>query len=619
MSSETFDKKEKISLQVSGEAEIPPPPPVGLKDTDMPDFGGRFDVIERIGEGGMGVVYKVLDPALEKVFAVKVLRPLLAADKQALRRFRKEAEAAIRLTHPGLVAVYEHHTLADGTPYLVMDYVEGENLADVIVSNGKIQEERALRIFDQVVEALEHVHEAGLVHRDVKPRNIILSKNESGEETIKLVDFGIARDASPDGATTSGVTQTGDFLGSPLYMSPEQCQAAELEPRSDIYSAGCVLYEMLTAQTPFASPNPVKIVVGHLSEKPVPPSGLVQEKTALTAELDMMVLKCLEKSPSKRYQSAKELRQDLAECLENKSPFGDRKRQSRKSMGIVIVLVVFLVVWAIASVVSPMPLEFFWYASDTLRPYSIPLFFISTAAFVALNASFASRPKQPQVTGPAVIPWAVSYAIMICSYLILPRVPLEAGLLAPYAAASLAALGASVFYGLKYSAIKKQILFAPHLMSSGRSLTEEEEAQLSLWRKLIASTAIFGALFFKAPEFVPLIQVGPILGAFFALAMFLFGTHRIQLRLSKPDRIKPGDRWLLLSGIAASTAIVGYASSLIISYLASIFMLTSSFASGAGAVAAVFTFAPMLVSLVFLAVWAARRDSPAPFGKSDGW
>ena len=345
-------------------------PQVSIAMDAQPDFAGRFETLELIGEGGMGVVYKVRDPALDKCFAVKILRSHLAKDRQALKRFQREADALIKLNHPGLVAVYEQGVLGDGTPYIVMDFVEGENLADVLRANGRMDVQRAVKVFDQVLEAIEHVHHSSLVHRDVKPRNIILSKSEDGEDQIKLVDFGIAKEAGTDDGTVAGVTQTGDFLGSPFYMSPEQCQGAEPEHRSDIYSAGCVLYEMLTAKTPFASPNPVKVVVGHLSEKPVAPSTIVSEKSTLISELDFIVLKCLEKSPDKRYQSAASIREDLAACMDNRSPHKDRQNSKRQTAGLSALAALLMIFLITLSSVSGAPSSFSWYAADLLTPYA---------------------------------------------------------------------------------------------------------------------------------------------------------------------------------------------------------------------------------------------------------
>lgn len=650
MALDPSDQKEKISLHVSeetsgsgellekGEGETASPSTalessasssselvenasqISTAIEGQPDFGGRFQTLELIGEGGMGVVYKVRDPDLDKCFAVKILRAHLAKDKQALKRFQREAEALIRLNHPGLVAVYEQGVLGDGTPYIVMDFVDGENLADFLRANGRMDVQRAVKVFDQVMEAIEHVHHSSLVHRDVKPRNIILSKSEDGGDQIKLVDFGIAKEAGIEDGTIAGVTQTGDFLGSPFYMSPEQCQGAEPEHRSDIYSAGCVLYEMLTAKTPFASPNPVKVVVGHLSEKPVAPSTIVSEKSKLISELDFIVLKCLEKSPDKRYQSAASIREDLAACMENRSPHKDRQKSKRQTAGLSVLAAMLMMFLITLSSVSGAPSSFSWYAADLLTPYAPLLFCGGLIVFIALSLWIAqARQTSNPLSKILMAPWVISYLAMFGSYLLLPHVPMEPQYLFPYFAGLGASVVSSVFFGLKYAALPKQTFFAPKLEVPGRILTPQEKNQLGVWRSAILSIFALGAFVFKAPEFLPLTQAGPILIALLLMAVSLGFSFKIRRRLTRSELTKPGDRWLMFAGIAGAIGMVGHASSFAVNYLAESFIVTSGVASALGILAATCTLAPLLIAIVFLFVWWTRRQSITPFGKSDGW
>jgi len=632
MSQESLDQKEKIKLQVTeddsaqarniDESVVIEVTETAASTSPLPDFGGRFEVLAQIGEGGMGVVYKVRDPDLNRIFAVKVMRAVLTSDKQALKRFEREADAAIKLNHGGLVSIYEHNILPDGTPYLVMDFIDGQNLADVLSAEGRIDAARAARIFDQVADALEHVHEAGLVHRDVKPRNIILCKTEGGDDSIKLVDFGIAKDAGMVADTTVGVTQTGDFLGSPLYMSPEQCQGAELEPRSDIYSAGCVLYEMLTGKTPFASNNPVKIVVGHLSEKPALPSLSVGEKQALHAELDNLVLKCLEKTPSKRYQSAKELRQDLEAILSDKTPFQQREQGQKKDLRQASIFIACLSLLFIVMSTIPTFNELLWSVSEQLRPYAFPLFGVSSLAFLSLSmlmSRLRSQGQSPQENKALMVPWVVSYAVLIPSFLLLPRLPADSAFIPVYLVA-LALFGLGMLFSwARYLSIPKDALFAPILTAQGRVPTVEENRQLRVWRLSLFASAVFGGLLVKGPELELLQQFGPIVIPSVVASVMMFVCLRLARRVSQADKVIAGDRWLLLALGSGVTCALGQVAAGVASYLSSMFMITTMQAGFIQSCAMVATIAPLIAGTVFFLVWVKRRQAVSPFGKPDGW
>lgn len=283
--------------------------PVGAKATDQTlDLGDRYTVLAKLGQGGSASVYKVQDKVLDKPFAVKVMRPELLSDNQAQLRFKQEAEAASCLTHPNLIAVYGSGIANDKAPYLVMDCLNGKTLAETLKEEEAIDRTRAVDILIQCCEALIHMHMKGIVHRDIKPSNIFLTKTENGTGLVKIVDFGIAKIQAYSDSTH--LTQTGSVFGSPLYMSPEQCRGEPLDFRSDIYSLGCVAYEMLTGISPFAANNPIKTIVKHVSGSVTPP-GKIANQHQIPEALQSIVMRCLETDPKKRYQTADELLNQL--------------------------------------------------------------------------------------------------------------------------------------------------------------------------------------------------------------------------------------------------------------------------------------------------------------------
>ena len=275
---------------------------------DRPVLEVRYEFRECLGQGGMGRVYKVYDTELKSFLAAKFIRKELAEDKQAVKRFEQEIKAASELNHENLVSVYGHGRTKDNVPYLLMDYVEGKSLADELNQNGPLSFERALKIFSQICRALEYAHGLNVIHRDLKPSNIMLRSSESEVDDVRILDFGIAKILPSEGGdfNRTNLTQTGDVFGSPLYMSPEQCQNNPQDARSDIYALGCVLYEALSGVQPFLDANPVKIILKHMSYEP----PLVSTKASTDKRIqafDGIVQKCLEKSPDDRYQTIKEL------------------------------------------------------------------------------------------------------------------------------------------------------------------------------------------------------------------------------------------------------------------------------------------------------------------------
>ncbi|GAA4083291.1 Stk1 family PASTA domain-containing Ser/Thr kinase [Nocardioides kongjuensis] len=278
-----------------------------------PVVGGRYELGELLGRGGMAEVRKGTDTRLGRVVAVKRLRTDLASDATFQARFRREAQSSASLNHPAIVAVYdtgeERTTHLDGStevvPYIVMEYVAGRTLRDILREGRKILPERALEITSGVLSALDYSHRAGIIHRDIKPGNVMLTP--SGD--VKVMDFGIARAMSD---AQSSMTQTAAVVGTAQYLSPEQARGETVDSRSDVYSAGCLLYELLTGRPPFVGDSPVAVAYQHVREPAVPPS---RHEDDLTPEVDAIVMKALAKRVEDRYQSAAQMRADIERYL----------------------------------------------------------------------------------------------------------------------------------------------------------------------------------------------------------------------------------------------------------------------------------------------------------------
>jgi tetratricopeptide (TPR) repeat protein/tRNA A-37 threonylcarbamoyl transferase component Bud32 len=282
-------------------------------------FCGRYQIQALLGEGGMGAVYMAVHTGLNKAVAIKILHSSLADDDGASRRFEREAKATSGLSHANLAAVSDFGVSEDGSPYFVMEYVQGNSLASVIDKVGSIEPSRVIDLFCQVAGAVNYAHSHGVIHRDLKPSNIIVSSAEDGSDLIKVVDFGIAKVLGEQLDIKQNLTQTGEILGSPLYMSPEQCTGIAMDRRSDIYSIGCVMYEALTGKPPLAGDNTVQTILKHVNEKPAPMAS-VNPSMRLPAGLEEVVLQCLEKNPEARYQSLEALSQDLSAIKEGRAP-----------------------------------------------------------------------------------------------------------------------------------------------------------------------------------------------------------------------------------------------------------------------------------------------------------
>jgi eukaryotic-like serine/threonine-protein kinase len=274
----------------------------------------RYQTQELLGRGGMSEVYRGFDVRLRRPVAIKRLRADLGMNPVFRARFRREAQAAGRLSHSAIVAVYdtgeERGATDSSIPFIVMELVEGRSLRDALLDEGKFPPARALELTAAVLEALACSHAAGIIHRDIKPANVMLTS--TGE--VKVADFGIARAVSD---TTGTVTLAGTVVGTPQYLSPEQGQGEAVDVRSDIYSVGCMLYELLVGQPPFTGDSPVSIVVQHVSDAPAPPSAV---NCDISADLDAIILKALAKDPADRYQTASEMKADIDRVLNGHAP-----------------------------------------------------------------------------------------------------------------------------------------------------------------------------------------------------------------------------------------------------------------------------------------------------------
>lgn len=307
-------------------------------------FGGRYEVIEELGEGGMGIVYKVFDRKVEDRVALKVLAPEIAGDEKTIERFRNELKLARNISHRNVCRMYDLSE-EEKTPFITMEFVPGENLKSLIKRIGQLSKTKAVSITKQVCEGLAEAHRLGVVHRDLKPQNIMVD----GEGNARIMDFGIARSIR-----TKSITETGVIIGTPEYMSPEQVEGVGVDHRSDLYSLGVILFEMLTGRVPFQGETPLSVILKHRTEQPPDPRRFDDQ---IPLSISRLILKCLEKDKNKRYQTAEALLADL-DAIEKEWTSAETVKLGRKKKGIAvftrkkIASIALLVVLAVALVLT---------------------------------------------------------------------------------------------------------------------------------------------------------------------------------------------------------------------------------------------------------------------------
>ncbi len=283
----------------------------------------KYDVLENVGQGGMSVVYKAMQTAMNRVVALKMLKMGLSSDPIFKQRFVREVSLLGKLNHPNIVTVFDSGTTPDGHLYLAMDFLSGSTLQDVLDKSGAMPIERAAPLILQICDALNHAHKRDIIHRDLKPGNIMIETDHRGQEVVKIVDFGLAK----MGEGSERLTRAGELWGSSFYMSPEQCNGAESDVRTDIYSFGIVMYQMVTGKVPFRGSGFMETVTKQLNEPP-PPLKITKADLNLPDMLEIVMFKCLEKAPENRFQSVADLKSALQTALPD-----PRKNDVRASTG----------------------------------------------------------------------------------------------------------------------------------------------------------------------------------------------------------------------------------------------------------------------------------------------
>ncbi|MFK7986616.1 MAG: serine/threonine protein kinase [Sandaracinaceae bacterium] len=290
-------------LKLVEEPEAPKPPADPLIGTTV---DGRYEIVAKLGEGGMGVVYHTKHVVLQKDLAMKVLRADVSKDQEIITRFRQEAQSASAIGSQHIIDISDFGQLVEGSTYFIMEYLAGQELTNIVEDEKSIPTERLVFIAKQLCDALGAAHDAGIVHRDMKPDNVFLIKRGGTEDFVKVLDFGIAK----VGGASSKLTKAGQVFGTPHYMSPEQCSGQGVDSRTDIYAVGVILYEMACGKVPFDADNLMGILTKHIYEQPIPLHQL-PPPTDVPAGLEAVILKCLAKSKEQRYQTMAEVKADL--------------------------------------------------------------------------------------------------------------------------------------------------------------------------------------------------------------------------------------------------------------------------------------------------------------------
>jgi predicted Ser/Thr protein kinase len=303
---ESHDLKTQVLASPGSAATDPAPDVAAILAT-------RYEVLNSLGEGGMGLVYRVRDRETSEILALKLLRPEIARDPAMTERFKDEIRLARRITHKNVCRIYDFNRV-DDLVYITMEYVDGESLRAYLQRAGKLSPERVIDLARQIAAGLGEAHAQGVVHRDLKPENVLLAR----DGLVKLMDFGIAR------ALEGNATTTQTVIGTPGYMAPEQSQGKSVDQRTDLYALGLILYECLTGQRAFAGGTPVEVALKQIKERPVPPRQLL---SSTPPHLEAIVMRCLEKEPSRRFASAAELQRALAPPGEPSAPVAPRWRK----------------------------------------------------------------------------------------------------------------------------------------------------------------------------------------------------------------------------------------------------------------------------------------------------
>jgi serine/threonine-protein kinase len=300
-----------LTLRTLGAKDLAPTAPAAAQPLQLPELADRvkeqFEFISELGRGGMGTVYLVRERESGTLYAIKLVNQDLVNDPRCIKQFEQETQAVKNLNHGNLVAVHESGLSLKGVPWILMDYIQGKDLASIIRQQGHLPVDDGLVILLQICDGLQYAHGKGIVHRDLKPSNVIITAGK--KNFVKIVDFGIAKILSPF-ENKGKTTQTEEVIGTPNYMSPEQCQGESLDARSDIYSFGCVMYEVFSGSPPFTHKNQIKTILDHIRTKPKPLATRFPS-LQIPAPLDAVILKCLSKKPSARYQTAQQLNEDL--------------------------------------------------------------------------------------------------------------------------------------------------------------------------------------------------------------------------------------------------------------------------------------------------------------------
>ncbi len=277
----------------------------------------KYEILSLLGKGGMSVVYKAKHNMMNRMVAVKMLRPELVAVPQLLQRFKQESNAVSALRHPNIVTVFDYGLMsATGTPYLIMDYLEGDTLADILKRDKTLTAERAIPMFAQACDALAHAHDQGVIHRDIKPANLLIRTEKNGEESLTVFDFGIAKLLGQDGSTIHKLTTSGEVFGSPLYMSPEQCGGEHITKKTDIYSLACVFFECLCGKPPLGGTSPMETLMKHVNEDPPMLSEVLppERDISIPEALEDAIMQALAKDPAERQMDMREFRDQILEA-----------------------------------------------------------------------------------------------------------------------------------------------------------------------------------------------------------------------------------------------------------------------------------------------------------------